>query len=390
MSEHIELFPYPANWRQPVVESFEFQTEVVTSQSGKEQRRAMRRNARFYQEYSIAATGPSALQLKRQLNFWGAYLFSVPNWARRAEVAAGAGAGVSAIPVTYPIPGLRTGHKIMIESATGGVTTRTVVEQYMDRIEIDSPLIYAVPAGSLVYLLLDGYLPQGQQSIALTDAAAQMSVRFEALPETIYFASASPAMPQHDGLEVVELKPNWQNGLETTHAYETYDVDFGRGRMVRYHPIDYTRPLVRWQMRSLNRDRSNAVIALFHRLKGRLKPCYVPSQLNDLPVTKVSKGDTHLLVQGKDAYLYWDRTVDRAIRIETVTGDVWYNRVTAITETEDGSDVKLATSIPAKADIRAVSWMRRCRLSSDLLVVSWRSDTISECDLTFSTLEDSA
>lgn len=388
MSEHIELFSYPANWSQSVVESFEFQTEIITSQSGKEQRRAMRRNARFALEYQINPAGEDALLLRRQLNFWGAHKFSVPNWARRATAAEGADPGLSFIPVTHPIPGLRTGHKIMFETEQGDLTTRTVVEQYMDRIEIDSPLLYRVPQGSYVYLVLDGYLPQGQQSVAVTDAVTQMSVRFEALPETIYFASASPTLPQHDGLEVVELRPNWQNGLETTHSYETYDVDFGRGVMQRYYPVDYTRPMVRWQMRSLNRDRSNAVIALFHRLKGRLKPCYVPSWINDLPVKKVKKGDTRMAVEGKDAYLYWDKSVDRAIRIETVDGTVWYNRVASVDETASGSEVKLVSSIQADATVSRVCWMRRCRLGSDLLVVSWRSDTISECDLTFSTLED--
>ena len=39
MAEHIEVFNHPHNWSTPLVENYEFKTDIVTSQSGREQRR---------------------------------------------------------------------------------------------------------------------------------------------------------------------------------------------------------------------------------------------------------------------------------------------------------------------------------------------------------------
>ena len=37
MAEHIEVFNHPHNWSTPLVENYEFKTDIVTSQSGREQ-----------------------------------------------------------------------------------------------------------------------------------------------------------------------------------------------------------------------------------------------------------------------------------------------------------------------------------------------------------------
>ena len=91
---------------------------------------------------------------------------------------------------------------------------------------------------------------------------------------------------------------------------------------------------------------------------------------------------------GLEAMQYWDPVVQRAIRIEGVDGTIWYRRILSMTQATADTEVRVDTPWPSALAVKQISWMTRSRLASDLLVLSWLTDTISECDLTFTLLED--
>lgn len=177
--------------------------------------------------------------------------------------------------------------------------------------------------------------------------------------------------------------------MDVTHDYEVYDVDFGRGIKKRYHPVSHNSPTTKWMMRNMDEARSAAVLSFFIRMKGRLRVCYVPSLVDDLPPkAPLSGGSDRFKVAGLDALQYWDGAVQRAIRIEGADGTVWCRRVIGMTQSGADTEVRVDTPWPIDLTAKQISWLARCRLASDLLVLSWLSDTISECDLSFTILED--
>lgn len=387
MVDHVEIFPFEHNWDQPFVESFEFKTDIFTSVSGVEQRRSLRRDPRITLEQKIVTYGADTTRLKRQMVLWASYPFAMPDWARTA-LSGPASAGVRVIPIKAAIPGAGAGSRIIIVTPNGEARLYSVESATASQLVTVEPLPQPIQEGSLVALALIGYIPSGMQQPQITDTVARMSVRFEADPGTVPIVDKGQPLASHNGIEVVMLRPNWQQSVDVTWDYAVFDVDFGRGAKLRYHPVGFMRPSVKWSMRGMDRARSDALAAFFHRRAGRLVPCYVPSLVNDLPpIGEIGSNATKFTVAGLDAKAYWDKNVQRAIRIEGAAGEVYYRNVTDIRQNGANSDVILDASVPRTASA-TISWMTKCRLASDLLVLSWRSEMIAECDLVFTALED--
>lgn len=389
MAEHIEVFNHQHNWSSAMVENFEFKTDIITSQSGREQRRSLRRNPRLAIETRINPFGAALIKLRRQLTFWGQYPFWHPDWVRFTEARNDVSVGVSEIPITRPLAGARPGMLVVLQMPSGSAPTFALTGVSAASLKLDGPLLELVPAGTTVHLAYRGYLPAGQQSQLPTDRVATMSCRFEADPISELPLDPGAAVQSFMGIEVVELRPNWQKPVEVVHDYAVYDVDNGRGPIKRYHPVSYNSPTAKWSMRNMDRARSEAVLSFFLRMKGRLRVCYVPSLIEDLTAkSALLKGSDKIKVIGLEAMQYWDGAVQRALRIETKDGQVLYRRVISMAQSGSDTEVRVDTPWPAELAAGKISWMSRCRLASDLLVLSWLSETISECDLTFTTLED--
>jgi len=389
VAEHIEVFNHPHNWSSPVAENYEFKTDIVTSQSGREQRRSLRRNPRLAIETRINPVGASLIKLRRQLTFWGQYPFWQPDWVRRAPAASTVSVGVSSIPISAPLRGARVGMKVIIDMPSGSAPTYTLTEVTDAALRLSGPILELMPAGTMVHLAYQGYIPSGQQSQLVTDRVATMISRFEADPTEPLPIDSGVAGQTFAGIEVVTLRPNWQNTVDLSHDYEVYDVDNGRGVKQRYHPVSYNRPTTKWMMRNMDAPRSEAALQFFLRMKGRLRVCYLPSLIDDLPPkTALTKNSDKFKVAGLEAMQYWDGAVQRVIRIEGVDGTIWYRRVVSMAQATADTEVRVDTPWPSALAVKQISWMSRCRLASDLLVLSWLSDTISECDLTFTLLED--
>lgn len=389
MAEHIEVFNHQHNWSSPVVENYEFKTDIVTSQSGREQRRSLRRNPRLAIETRINPVGASLIKLRRQLSFWGQYPFWQPDWVRSAPVASAVSVGVTSIPISQPLRGAKVGAKVVINMPSGSAPAYTLESVSDTSLRLSGPVLELIPAGTPVHLAYQGYIPSGQQSKLVTDRVATMVNRFEADPTEILPIDAGVAGQTFSGLEVVALRPNWQNTVDLSHDYEVYDVDNGRGVKQRYHPVSYNRPTTKWMMRNMDRSRSEAVLQFFARMKGRLRVCYLPSLIDDLPPkAALLKGSDKFKVAGLEAMQYWDGAVQRAIRIEGEDGTIWYRRVISMAQATADTEVRVDTPWPGDLVVKQISWMARCRLASDLLVLSWLTDSISECDLSFTLLED--
>lgn len=390
MADHIEVFNHRHNWSSPVTENYEFKTDIITSQSGREQRRSLRRIPRLAIETRINPVGAELIKLRRQLNFWGQHPFWQPDWVRSAPAASQVLVGVSSIPIARPLPGARTGMKVVLDMPSGSAPTFTLTGATAGTLSLDGPLLEVVPAGTMIHLAYQGYIPTGQQSQLITDRVATMIARFEADPTEVLPVEAGAAVQTFSGIEVVTLRPNWQNTVDVSHDYEVYDVDFGRGTRKRYHPVSYNRPTTKWMMRNMDAARGVAVLSFFLRMKGRLRVCYVPSLVDDLqPTAALAKNSDKFKVAGLEAMQYWDGAVQRALRIEGEDGTVWYRRVISMAQAVADTEVRVDTPWPSNLVVKQISWMSRCRLASDLLVLSWLSDTISECDLSFTLLEDS-
>ena len=389
MAEHIEVFNHHHNWSSPVTENYEFKTDILTSQSGREQRRSLRRNPRFAIETRIDTVGAESIKLRRQLTLWGQYPFWQPDWVRGAPASVTVSVGVSTIPLSYPLRGAKVGMKVVINMPSGSAPTFTLTDVTPSSLRLSGPLLEALPAGTMVHLAYQGLIPSGQQSQLVTDRVSSMVNRFEADPTELLPVDPGAASQTFTGIEVVTLRPNWQNTVDLSHDYEVYDVDNGWGIKRRYHPVSYNRPTTKWMMRNMDAQRSEDVLSFFIRMKGRLRVCYVPSLIDDLPPTAaLVKNSDKFKVAGLEAMQYWDKAVQRAIRIEGVDGTVWYRRVVSMAQATADTEVRVDTPWPAALQVKQISWMSRCRLASDLLVLSWLSDTISECDLSFTLLED--
>lgn len=84
------VWPWAANWQTPISERLEWRTATAGTQSGKEQRRALRRWPRLYFGFSSNITHTEVPRLLEALSSWRTGTWAVPAWWATAKLTANA------------------------------------------------------------------------------------------------------------------------------------------------------------------------------------------------------------------------------------------------------------------------------------------------------------
>lgn len=84
------VWPWAANWQTPISERLEWRTATAGTQSGKEQRRALRRWPRLYFGFGSNITHTEVPRLLEALSSWRTGTWAVPAWWATAKLTANA------------------------------------------------------------------------------------------------------------------------------------------------------------------------------------------------------------------------------------------------------------------------------------------------------------
>jgi hypothetical protein len=127
---------------------------------------------------------------------------------------------------------------------------------------------------------------------------------------------------------------------------------------------------------------------------GKHKAVWLPTFTPDIELAiAYQSADAYMDVQhGMIAQHLWGHVNRKDIRIETVSGNVYYRRITDV-DVIDADTERLTISSAlgeniALDEVRRISWMSIARLNSDSIQFKWRHDDWLECSANWKTVRD--
>lgn len=389
MDAHV--WPFPPNWQSSVEIIYDFRTEILTSRSKREQRRALRQKPRLSLRYSAIVNEDTYRVFVREMASWQHKFFWMPEWTRFVRTTVQAFPGGTVVSLDE-IPSWVEEDRAIVFVFEDGASAYTVASISGNQVTLDSQIEAVIPSGAKVYPALPGHVPDQVSTRQPLARTSRIIVDFEVAPGLAYDIAALSPGTMFDGLEVFDWRPNWAQ--QPTVSFESYleKVDYGFGRATYFTPTDFNTRLNQLTFLAQTREQADQLLAFFCRMRGQRGEFYAPTFTHDIEVFEdIDELETTMVVEGEDfANAYSGDSVNRAICIRLDDGTQVHRKVTSI-DAVDGNSV-VTVDVPWDLDIPTsrilmVSWMPRWRFASDQMTVEWITDEVAQTVLNMRSLE---
>lgn len=385
------------NWKESFVATYTFQTEILTSRSGKEQRIAHRLTPRRKLSYERLISGGDFRAFNDLMWSWQNRTFVMPELTRKVVLESPVAAFTDTIVLPTLPRWLVVGANVMA-IYQDQQETRTVASIAGNEVKFKTRTALQWPARSKLYNAVSGFLDPTISTVRKTSHTATANLTFTVVPlSEPYIDPSVKRGPILNGREVLELRPNWANdiGVDMQHDYET--VDYGRGPISRFFPIAFG-TMIRTHT-FLNRTAEDAenVIEFFHRQLGSQGEFYAPTWDADIiPKKLANAGTANLRIEGRGFFeVYGASTVHKAVAVRMFDGTMIYRKVQsiiAVTDTEGTDSVITIEGVwpldVGPDSIAFISWCLVWRFASDILTIENLTDEVSQFNLALRSLED--
>lgn len=363
------------DWSSPIVERLDWLTDTNTAFDGTEQRIKLREWPRRAIDFAFGAGGRMARQLQAFLYGQGAREFLVPIWPDGAQLQADVVAGD--LVVNTPTDGydFQVGAYLVIVDDQGRFEAAEVAFVEPGVVTLRQTFAATWPAGCLVYPARRARFPDSQGLTRFTGEFILGRTRVE-LQDVSQWPTAVEATT-YRGRPVLTTATDWTGNVEADFVRKLAAVDFGTG--VRVFDDESDKPEIvqahRWFLDS--RTKIAAFRSWLYSRAGKFAAVWVPTWVNDLLMTSsLGAGGTSFNVEN----IGYTRQVGarmhrRDVRIELVSGAVYYRRITGSIEVDDDTetvsiDVALGVAV-TPADVSRISFLSLCRLDADGVELAW-------------------
>ncbi|MGD9599937.1 MAG: hypothetical protein AB7V24_16060 [Steroidobacteraceae bacterium] len=362
------------DWSSPMVERLDWLTDTKTAFDGTEQRIKLREWPRRAIDFAFGAGGRMARQLQAFLYGQGAREFLVPMWSDGTQLQADVVAGD--LVVNTPTDGydFQVGAHLVIVDDQGRFEAAEVGDIEDGVVTLRQAFAATWPAGCIVYPARRARFPDTQGLTRFTGEFILGRTRVE-LQDVSEWPEASE--PTYRGLPVMTTSPDWTGNVEADFVRKLAALDFGTG--VRVFDDESERPEIvqthRWFLAT--RAEVAAFRSWLYSRAGKFAAVWVPTWVPDLVMTSNLGASATLLDVENIGYT---RQVPagvhrRDIRIELISGAVYYRRITVAAEVNPDVET-LAIDSPlgvavTPADIARISFIALCRLDADGVELAW-------------------
>ncbi|MDR1647830.1 MAG: hypothetical protein LBR88_07340 [Zoogloeaceae bacterium] len=397
VGSRVVAWAWPPNWKEGVAETLEWQTDVLQSPAGFEQRRALRIAPRrgFEAEYLIHAQARQVLD--SFLSAWSDKEVVLPIYTDAAWLAAELPAGADFIPCTTARRDFSEGGRaLLIPEAPDSATPLTceavdVVGVEPGGIHTRWPVARTWPPASRLLPARRAWLTEPPEMTRLSDRLISMRARFEVVEPCDWREDWTPAQTWQ-GIPVWMTPPNENKDLSIAVERLTTQLDSLFGARVRHDSAGlgfYSREQ-RWLLADdAGRDDFRR---LLYWLRGRQRALWLPTFADDLTVTApVGKDDDRLTVRRAGYARYGLGRPDREnIILWLADGTVLFHRILAAAENEanDTELLKLSGTFSRRiepGEFVRISFLCLVRASSDSVSLQHHSGEhgVSEASILF-------
>lgn len=362
----------------PVIEKWEWLTDVMVSKDGTEQRAALRSVPRRSQTARLIATTEEEVKANlKRLQFDTSGLIVVPYFAYATEITATALAGTSDLTFQPKYTDVREGEYAFILTRTGEEELVNFSVLSATGGTADAPLTIDVPKGSIIAPAFTSII-KGKPAVDRFAVEHAAEVRFTsevAQSRTLFSRPGSLAtIEYHDGYPILTERPlvpnetvqdQFDNGMEVF-DYETGDreivtnwnfVRLEGSRRFMFHHYEQPEIVDYW------RD-------FLNEIQGQAKPFLVPTFRADhvLAETPLDQSLTITILGSDYAALYFPMAPYKRLVLWTAAGPHYVTVDTVETTAEGNSLCTLTAPLPVGLEytqIDHISYLLKVRLNSD-------------------------
>lgn len=392
------VWEYPVNWRRPYRVTYSFDTEIITSRSGKEQRRANRHEPRKKIDFLTMIKDKVQFErFKRLMVAWQNKTWVIPDVTRTVGITSGVPVGSQTVELNSTPNWVVSGALIILKDRDQyeiGVVD-SIIGTTMT---LKSQTAYSWTTTTVVLPGLACRVSPQLQTIMHTDSVGEFDVVADVIPGSEPELTPPAPLLTLKGREWFTKKPNWERGINRTDQMVTETLDFGH--KVTYHsPYDFTTVVQQADFVNKTLEDAEDITNFFLRLQGRQGEFYMSNFDEDMELRDViTNGQSILRMKGQELIeFYQDDTTRRAIVLSLSDGRFITRTVDSMVAVDDieGSDTNVNINAPIAEnlgldDVDRISWLVVWRMASDSMTVEWLTNEVSRVRLPIQTLEDLA
>lgn len=385
------VFAQAPDWKQSFEAVIRYQTQILYSRSGKEQRIAKRFEPRVGFEFQVLARRDRFIHLQREVYQNLRSQIVCPFWPDRRELSIPAGTGLTTVQVSESRPWMKIG-ALLVLSHDGQGEAHVISAVSGTTITLETALSSSWSVGTAVVEGFKGYLDADFSQRAYTDELSAFDIQFQVEPGSSPVYETGVVGTTFDGLEVFEVPVNWANALQTEVKDPRSIVDYGYGVREVFHPQNFLTLTKRFSMLEDTFETVKAIEDFFRRQRGQQKEFYFPNPQRDLKaVSGLNIGQQTLTVEGSEfAEYFTDETVHRAIAVNTASGPI-YNQIENAVASGGNTVLYVRnawTATVSLAELGRISILNVTRFASDALTVEWKTSSVATVRGAFQSLED--
>ena len=435
------MWPLQPNWKDGMTESFEFSTQIITADSGKEQRLSRRTKPRraISMRHTLTTADEAAqyqaIIRKRQ---WRPML--VPQWHMASRTLVAGKVGDTTLTLDKAPPATWGVVKALYLVSGDDQQLLNVLRVSGSTVMLRDSLTFPVPRGSDIMPVQYGLLNNDLSSSRAISTTIEAQVGFTILPQTDAFTVPAvssyneliafiaeqghrwakyirraavldpavwptwPPMPSNyttrmkfelngDARMVITRKPNWVSAVAVADAWQYDLIDYYNSAVTPGYAENAGRRTFKAQWTAFTYDEVIDILAVFYALRGAQVACWVPSWSHDLTAAADMPSPNQLRVE-RNAVIDEEILLDDpsiALMIETFSGSMYCAAATSITTSVGVSTITLDRELFSalkKTDIMRISLMYRVRQASDSVELTWHARGIAELQTAFITVQE--
>lgn len=384
------FLPKP-DWKTGVLERLEWLTDVLTSESGAEQRRKLRQYPRRNIEASFLAHGYDRSLLEAYLTGVGQGYGLVPLWWDQTGVDPAAAGSVDIFCDTQYREFFLNDVVIIrrpgdIWSYELNVITGKTTAQLTLKYGLQSDL----PRGSSVTPVRVARILEQMAGSGLTDEVKQFQLRFYTLEAAEYTKGWTLPIYTRTNLPIVTWTPDYQQQIALSYDRNSYQWDNSVGNVYAVDPGNTATVLQKQTYMLQGRAEMHTFKSNLYQMAGRYKEFHQPSGANEFDLSRdPNEADGALIVlrSGYSQYNNEQQPVRRDILIEMYDGRKLPNTIISTRVIDSEEWLYLSETFPSvpKEQVRRISYMPRSRLDIDAIEINRVTDADGVNQVTLTT-----
>lgn len=389
----VVAFPFLIDWMDGISEDLEWKTDVITSDTGWEQRRVLRLAPRRTLSVDMTLSGRDKRIFQMATYAWGGSIFVIPLWWDIQLTPQAVTAGSFYIPCDTVYKEFEVGKYVMLMGEESSVyEVREIESVDGGGITVTYALDKDWPALSRVYPATTAQLTEQPSMSRVNDRVSSTSCEFTLIAPSDVTGVAPTTL--YRGLPVLEIKPDETTNL--THQYQRVmqELDSGMSQPYTLDLGGYGMEVREWAWKDVGRDKLYKLRQFMYYLMGRASPVWISSWEEDIQLTSsVSAGNNTLPIENIGYYRFGGGTHKRHIQVLLWDGSMYYRSIESYQLiSDDVENLTLNEALPVDINpqnVRRISFITLSRGSSDSLTINHvtDSDGVAECSISFTAIK---